>query len=203
MTNNDSIFEEIKDAIAQYAGSKDNFFSDFNSIPKEQKEERRRKKAELVSDLQAGLAEELKKITDNTAWIWKTEHVLISESGRDKADIYGVTTDGKYQVIIELDPHRADAIAKKFTSRIAAVLQRGNVSKAEDENDPNKIVQQGIDKIHALKALYVIFVYLGTDKMSVNETKKYIDYCKAIGKHVGIEVVDYHTSDLDEKWRKR
>lgn len=187
MTNNDSIFEEIKNKIAEYASSKGNFFADFNSIPKEQKEERRRKKAELVSDLQAGLVEELKKFTENTAWIWKAEHVLKSESGRDKADIYGVTTDGKYQVIVELDPHRADAVAKKFTSRLAAVLPAKNTSNGKG-ND--------------VKILYVIFVYPGTDRMSVNETIKYIDYCKKITEHISadIEVVDYHTSDLNKKW---
>lgn len=201
MTNNDNMFQEIEDTIATYAESEVNPFPDFNSIPKE---ERRGKKAELVKGLQAGLAKKLKELTKNTAWIWKTEHELISKSARDKADIYGVTTDGKNQVIIELDPHRADAIAKKFTSRIAAVLQGVNVPKAEDEDNPSKI-EQGIDKIHAEKTLYVIFVYPGTDKMSVPETKKYIGYCNKLTKHINVDikVVDYHTSDLDEKWGKQ
>ncbi len=198
--NKNSVFEVIKKGIDKYASSPDDFFAVFNSIPKEQKQERRKEKARSVSGLQNGLEEQLKKLTKNTAWIWKTEHELIGEGARDKADIYGVTTDGKYQVIIELDPHRADAIAKKFTSRIATVLQGVNVPK--EKNGLSKI-EQGIDKIYAKETLYVIFVYPGTDKMSVNETKKYIYYCKVIGEHVGVEVIDYHTSDLDEKWGKQ
>lgn len=192
MTNKDSVFEEIKNKIADFAKSKDNFFNPLLFIS--DKEDRKREKAKLVNKLQEDLAGELRLLNGNNDWIWATEHLLmtVDESSRvkDKADIYGVSKDGEYQVIVELDPHRADAIAKKFTSRIAAVLPEVNNSNGKEKTD----------KIYAKKTLYVVFIYLGTEKMSINETQKYIRYCKKIGKHVGVEVVDYHTSDLDKKW---
>ncbi|MTQ86528.1 hypothetical protein [Streptococcus salivarius] len=96
----------------------------------------------------------------------------------DKFDIYGISNDS--QVIVEFDNSRADQVAKKFISRIASATQKDNV-----------------------KTLYVIYNYSNYNKRwkkQVVETKKYIKYCKHIGNEVGIDVVDYHTLDLDCFW---
>ncbi|HEM3576541.1 TPA: hypothetical protein U1C15_000149 [Streptococcus suis] len=129
-----------------------------------------------TKELQKFTFEKLKTSFPDLNW---EEEAKVGLNG-DKFDVYGENKD--LRVIIEFDNHRGDQISKKFVSRLASILEK-------DLKD--------------FKVLYVIYLYRGTENSKLPEAKKYIDYCKAIGKHVGIEVVDYHTSDLDEKWGKQ
>jgi len=86
---------------------------------------------------------------------WKIEHKP-SSSIKDSIDIFGLSVDGKFKIVIELDAHRADQVAKKFTSRSALFIE---------------------DNI-----IYLSICYHGTKRMSKNECIKYFDYCAIISK---------------------
>ncbi|MGV0937677.1 hypothetical protein [Empedobacter falsenii] len=84
---------------------------------------------------------------------WKKEY-MPSSLRKDSIDIYGFNHNENKSIVIELDPHRADSIAKKFVSRIA-LLKDENVS-------------------------YIAFLYPGTEKMPKNEAIKYCNDCTEI-----------------------
>ncbi len=68
---------------------------------------------------------------------------------KDSIDIFGSNDD--CCIIIEIDKHRADQVAKKYVSR-AAVTDRRNI--------------------------YIALCYPGTNNMNLNECAKYFNYCK-------------------------
>jgi len=86
---------------------------------------------------------------------WKTEHKPLSTI-KDSIDIFGLSDDSKFKIVIELDAHRADQVAKKFISRSALFI-----------ND---------------NVIYLSICYPGTTRMNKNECIKYFDYCAIISK---------------------
>ena len=103
----------------------------------------------MVKELQESLKNHFE--TAFKDYQWKLEHKP-SDNRRDSFDIYGVNKKNNHHIVIELDTHRADQIAKKFVSRMAIMLKK-NVT-------------------------YVAFLYPGTDKMSKKEANKYFSDCQ-------------------------
>lgn len=100
------------------------------------------------------------QITDHLAekftnFTWQNEYKPASEM-KDRIDIFGTSLDTPVKIVIELDAHRADQVAKKFLSRTALMI---------DHN-----------------ILYFTVCYPGTDKMPKAECIKYFEYCKTISK---------------------
>jgi len=89
---------------------------------------------------------------------WDTEYKAKNGS-RDSVDIFGETSN--YSIIIELDKHRADQVAKKFISRSALYIDR--------------------------KIFYIALCYPGTTRMPINETIKYFGYCSDLSKKLNNE----------------
>jgi len=81
----------------------------------------------------------------------------------DAVDIYG--ENDEFVVVIELDKHRADQVAKKFVSRMAIM--------------PNK------------KIYYVSLCYPGTKSMSKSECVKYFKYCSNLALRMGNEFLGF------------
>lgn len=76
---------------------------------------------------------------------------------RDAIDIYG--KGESFMVIIELDKHRADQVAKKFISRSALFANE--------------------------KIFYISLCYPGTHNMPKAETIKYFEYCQILSEKIG------------------
>ncbi len=88
-----------------------------------------------------------------TTFQWKNEYkpsLLV----KDSIDIIGESLTSDIKIVIELDTHRADQVAKKFLSRSALML---------NEN-----------------LIYFSVCYPGTKKMNIAECQKYFEYCKLI-----------------------
>ncbi len=77
-----------------------------------------------------------------------------NEERKDRFDIHGVNKSTGQVIVVELDPHRADSIAKKFVSRLAIMI-----------NAP---------------LLYIAFLYPGTKNMNKKEADKYLNDCNVI-----------------------
>lgn len=92
---------------------------------------------------------------------WKQEYAP-HNTKRDSVDIFG-SGDG-LNVVVELDKHRADQVAKKFVSRSA-------------------LFEEPI--------FYISLCYPGTSKMNPIECKKYFNYCKIISKRMGNEYASF------------
>lgn len=105
-----------------------------------------------VKEIQNHLKEHLSMSL--SSFNWEEEYMPNPEKRKDRFDIYGENEKTNQRIIIELDPHRADSISKKFVSRLAMMI-----------NHP---------------ILYVAFIYPGTKNMSRNETDKYIGDCEII-----------------------
>jgi hypothetical protein len=105
----------------------------------------------LVTDLQNNLRNHLQ--TCFTNFNWQIEYKA-NPNRKDSFDIYGYDKARDVHIVIELDPHRADSIAKKFVSRLALMVNSN--------------------------LLYVAYLYPGTDKMPKNEAKKYLLDCETI-----------------------
>ena len=87
---------------------------------------------------------------------WLHDEKLIAEGRRDRADFYALLTlDGQpYICIIEADPTRGDAIAKKFVSRAACITDTS--------------------------LIYVTLCFEGTQTGTIAESEKYMEFCSAI-----------------------
>lgn len=105
----------------------------------------------LVTDLQNSLKDHLEATFNN--YQWQTEYKA-DINRKDSFDIFGYNKVLDMHIIVELDPHRADSVAKKFVSRLALMVNNN--------------------------LLYVAYLYPGTDKMSINETNKYLVDCETI-----------------------
>lgn len=90
-------------------------------------------------------------------YTWETEYKPSSEY-RDCVDIIGFSKTHNFKIVIELDAHRADQVAKKIVSRMALFI---------DEN-----------------VIYLSLCYPGTKKMPKNECVKYFDYCSVIANNL-------------------
>lgn len=107
-----------------------------------------RKKVDILqADLLAYLSERVE------SYDWKIEHQP-SKDCRDSVDIYGYSEKENFHIVIEIDAHRADQVAKKFLSR-TALFANENV-------------------------FYISLCYPGTKKMSKTECTKYFNYCAGL-----------------------
>ena len=86
---------------------------------------------------------------------WEQEYSPHS-ARRDSIDIYGKGSN--LCVVIELDKHRADQVAKKFVSRSA---------------------------LFNIPIFYISLCYPGTSRMNPSECIKYFGYCKNVSKRMG------------------
>lgn len=108
-------------------------------------------KKELVLELQKSLKSYLEiHLRD---YKWQMEYNP-STQNKDSFDIYGQNEKTNHSIVIELDPHRADSLAKKFVSRMALMADK-NIT-------------------------YIAFIYPGTDRMSISEANKYLTYCETL-----------------------
>jgi len=95
------------------------------------------------------------KLQNNLSHIkWDLEYHPDTKT-RDSIDIHGLT--GNNSIVIEIDKHRADQVAKKFLSR-SAMLQNS--------------------------LLYVALCIPGTSKMNPNECIKYFKYCSVVSEKI-------------------
>lgn len=101
---------------------------------------------EIVSSFQKDVYQELFLGFSGVSWF---REMTPSNESLDTIDIYGESE--KFVVVIELDKHRADQVAKKFVSRMAIM--------------PHK------------KVYYVSLCYPGTRRMNKSECVKYFRYC--------------------------
>lgn len=101
----------------------------------------------LQIELKDYLASEMK------VYDWEIEHKP-TEINKDSIDIYGSSKQNDTKIVIELDPHRADQVSKKFVSRLSIFIE---------EN-----------------ILYITICYPGTKKMNKNECIKYFNYCEKL-----------------------
>ncbi len=124
-------------------------------IGKSQPEQRK-----IVGDFQKSICDELSKEVPTIAW--ELEYSPKTEN-RDSVDIYG--KNGESNVIIELDKHRADQVAKKFVSRSALFIGE--------------------------HVFYISLCYPGTSSMNSNECIRYFEYCKQLSQHMGNEYAGF------------
>lgn len=92
---------------------------------------------------------------------WCTEHKPKKEEKErknvnDRIDIFGESNASDLKIIIELDAHRADQVAKKFLSRSALMINES--------------------------IIYLSICYPGTEKMPKPECLKYFEYCSTVSK---------------------
>lgn len=114
----------------------------------------------IVDEFRNSLFSYLKLKLENISWDIECSPI---ENLRDTVDIIGVDSD--MIIIIEIDKHRADQVAKKFISRTAIFVDK--------------------------KISYISLCYPGTDRMSTNECIKYFNYCKAISCKLGNKYAGY------------
>lgn len=141
--------ESNKDETAESYEPQHNKSEEINKITEAIKSVKYIKEAFDVCLFQENLCRELE--SNMADYNWKTEEPHQSGKHRDRVDIYGVSTDQTKQIVIELDAHRADQVAKKFVSRAALFSDK--------------------------ETLFVSLCYEGTKKMNKNECAKYFDYC--------------------------
>ena len=110
---------------------------------------------DIVSRFQAALLEHLRSAFEDVEW--KQEHCP-SPVTRDSIDIFGKAVGSV--IAIELDKNRADQVAKKFVSRMAAL-------------PPTLLVY------------FFSVCYPGTDRMNKAECVKYFGYCKTLALRMG------------------
>jgi len=114
----------------------------------------------IVSNFQTLICDELANNITNISW--QLEYSP-NTGKRDSIDIFGSNND--IHIVIELDKHRADQVAKKFVSRNALLI--------------NKSV------------FYISLCYPGTSNMNPSECIKYFGYCKQLSKRMGNEYAGF------------
>jgi hypothetical protein len=117
-------------------------------------------KKSTVSEFQDHVKSILEHTMPEIEWI--SEH-RVSLHIRDSIDIFGQGQD--FVVVIELDAHRADQVAKKFVSRVAI--------------------------LSSTTIYYISLCYPGTKKMSIPECNKYFDYCAILAGRMGHHYADF------------
>ncbi|WP_428088242.1 hypothetical protein [Candidatus Thioglobus sp.] len=128
----------------------------FNShLGKSQSEQKK-----IVNNFQSAICNSLANNITNTSW--QLEYSPSTEK-RDSIDIFG--SNNETQVVIELDKHRADQVAKKFVSRNALLIDK--------------------------TVFYISLCYPGTSNMNSSECVKYFSYCKQLSKRMGNEYAGF------------
>lgn len=149
-----NVLEEMKKTIEDFKQKKSTQQTIDKLAKLKGKENQSKKKKIIKKELQKPLCNLLMSMKLEIEW--STEYKL-SKVKRDSIDIFGrLKKDDNSTIVVEIDAHRADQVAKKFLSRNAIFL---------DEN-----------------LIYVSLCYFGTRKMSLNECKKYHEYCNRIAK---------------------
>jgi len=141
---NNDVYKQIITTIEEFE-SKD-YFS--NLIGKTQPEQKA-----IVTKFQNDLYEKLSSEVIEIKW--QLEHQPKVDA-KDAIDIFGASEN--FVVVIELDKHRADQVAKKFISR-SALLSKKTI-------------------------FFISLCYPGTSNMPINETKKYFEYCKILSEKI-------------------
>ncbi|MGL1921578.1 MAG: hypothetical protein OCD03_11190 [Hyphomicrobiales bacterium] len=144
-TETDDFCDKIISCIKNFECSL--YFS--HHLGKPQSEQKR-----IVQNFQNALHQKLTTQMPKIAWIVEYSP---TDGRRDSIDIYGELAN--LSVIIEIDKHRADQVAKKFVSRTSLFINR--------------------------EILYISLCYPGTKKMPVGECIKYFEYCRNISKSLG------------------
>ena len=110
----------------------------------------------IVDSFQTAICNKLRKSIPNITW--QTEYSP-SKGKRDSIDIFGSNND--INIVIEIDKHRADQVAKKFVSR-SALLNNKSI-------------------------FYISLCYPGTQNMNSTECVKYFGYCEILSEQMGNE----------------
>lgn len=152
--NEDVLFQPKENKSIEISFSKELFLNAMKNFKYEYD-----KKTKDVKILQEELYLFLKKEFGEYQWYTECQ---FEKSRKDRFDIYGIKD--KQHIIIELDPHRADSIAKKFVSRLAMAK--------------------------SLCLTYISFLYKGTDRMSIKEAKKYLSDCESIIETLNNDIID-------------
>ncbi len=126
-----------------------------NHLGKSQSEQKR-----IVADFQTAICNELSN--NITRISWQLEHSP-NTGQRDSIDIFGSNSD--MCIVIELDKHRADQVAKKYVSRSALLIDK--------------------------TVFYISLCYPGTSNMNSSECIKYFGYCKQLSKRIGNEYAGF------------
>lgn len=150
-TSNTGRIGEIINSISGFECSS-YFDAHLDMNPKEQKL--------IVDNFQISMCLILTQAVPNLAW--QQEYAPHSAT-RDSIDIFG--SNEELNVVIELDKHRADQVAKKFVSRSALLLDK--------------------------EIFYISLCYPGTKNMNSSECKKYFSYCKKLTKRIGNEYAGF------------
>lgn len=150
-TSNTGYVEEIISCISNFDCS--SFFG--SHLGKSQPQQKQK-----VNEFQRAICNQL--ASDVANFSWQLEYSP-STAKRDSVDIFGSNSDAS--VVIELDKHRADQVAKKFVSRNALFI--GN------------------------PVFYISLCYPGTIYMNSSECIKYFGYCKKLSKYRGNEYAGF------------
>lgn len=105
----------------------------------------------IVDDFKRNLRLYLQTALPTLHW---SEEFSPTDVQKDAIDIFG--SNDSCNIVIEIDKHRADQVAKKFVSRNAIFADK--------------------------RIIYVALCYRGTDNMNVSECIKYFGYCNCISK---------------------
>ena len=125
---------------------------------------RRVSPTKLVEEAKAKISRFLNK--HNLSYVILSEQEIKKHfpevKSKDRLDLLVkiVVEEKEWILVIEFDSARADQVAKKFLSRVAQI--------------PNSSL------------IYIAFCYSGTEKMSLNEVKKYFSYMEFISKNLGL-----------------
>jgi hypothetical protein len=114
----------------------------------------------IVSNFQLSICLGLTQAVTNLKW---QQEYTPGSSNRDSIDIFG--SNDELSVVIELDKHRADQVAKKFVSRTALFEKK--------------------------RIFYISLCYPGTSNMNSSECKKYFTYCKNLSTRLGNEYAGF------------
>jgi hypothetical protein len=106
-----------------------------------------------ITLLQQDINDYLNKNMGNFTWSMEFKP---TSTLKDSIDIFGISDVLDLKVVIELDAHRADQVAKKFLSRSALMINES--------------------------IIYLSICYPGTENMPITECKKYFEYCRTLSK---------------------
>jgi hypothetical protein len=152
----ENVLEEMKKTIEDFKQKKSTQQTIDKLARLKGKENQSNKKEIVKEELQKPLRDLLMSMKLEIDW---SIEYKMPEVNRDSTDIFGeLKKEDNSIIVIEIDAHRADQVAKKFLSRNAIFL---------DKN-----------------LIYVSLCYFGTWKMSLNECNKYHEYCHRITKNL-------------------
>jgi hypothetical protein len=114
----------------------------------------------IIDDFQRSLFKVLENKIPKFSW---TIEYSPASNIKDTIDIFG--KNSLMYIVIELDKHRADQVAKKFVSRSALLIDKS--------------------------IFYISLCYPGTIRMNKGECIKYFGYCKELSTRMGNEYAGF------------